>query len=80
MGITDDGIKAVGEKVYDVTLDVIDQMVDEDSGMISLYYGEDTSEGDAEKLKDFLTEKYEDLEVDVRYGGQPIYYYILSVE
>ena len=80
MGITDDGIKAVGEKVHDVTLDVLAEMVDEDSGMISVYYGEDTTEEDAEKLRAELAEKFDDLEIDVRYGGQPIYYYILSVE
>jgi dihydroxyacetone kinase-like predicted kinase len=80
MGITDDGIKAVGEYVKDVTIDVIKEMVDEDSGMISVYYGEDTTEEDAMALKSVLEEQFEDLEVDVRYGGQPIYYYILSVE
>ncbi len=80
MGITDEGIKAVGEYVKDVTIDVIKEMVDEDSGMISVYYGEDTTEEDAMALKSVLEEQFEDLEVDVRYGGQPIYYYILSVE
>ena len=80
MGITDEGIKAVGEKVHDVTLNVLEEMVDEDSGMISVYYGEDTTPEDAEKMKNDIAEKFDDLEVDVRYGGQPIYYYILSVE
>ena len=67
-------------KNNDVTLDVLAEMVDEDSGMISVYYGEDTTEEDAEKLRAELAEKFDDLEIDVRYGGQPIYYYILSVE
>ena len=54
--------------------------MDEESGIISLYYGEDVSEEDAQALADQLQEKYEDLEVEVNDGGQPIYYYILSVE
>ena len=80
MGISDNGIDAVGTEVVDVTKDLIDTLVDEDSGLISLYYGEDVTKEEAEELAGFLSEKYEDLDVDLRYGGQPIYYYILSVE
>ena len=80
MGISDNGIDVVGTEVDQVTKDLVESLVDEDSGLITLYYGEDISEEDANALSDFLAEKYEDLDVDVRFGGQPIYYYILSVE
>ena len=61
-------------------LDMVDQLVDEESGIISLYYGSDVKEADATALAEKLQEKYEDLEVELNCGGQPIYYYILSVE
>ncbi|MBO4863103.1 MAG: DAK2 domain-containing protein [Eubacterium sp.] len=80
MGISDNGIDAVGTEVGEVTEKLIETLVDEDSGLISIYFGEDVTEEDAEKLGEALEEKYPDLDVDVKYGGQPIYYYILSVE
>lgn len=80
MGIGDSGILAVGADMNETLLTMVDQLVDEESGIISLYYGEDVSEEDAQSLADQLQEKYEDLEVEVNDGGQPIYYYILSVE
>ena len=58
----------------------LESLVDEDSGLISLYYGEDINEDKAEEVQNRLSEKYEDLEVEIRSGGQPIYYYLLSVE
>lgn len=80
MGIGDSGILAVGTDMNETLFEMIGQLVDEESGIISLYYGEDVSEEDAQSLADQLQEKYEDLEVEVNNGGQPIYYYILSVE
>jgi len=80
MGISDNGIDAVGTDVEEVTKQLIDTLVDEDSGLISLYYGEDVSKEEAEAFAASLSEKYDDLDVDIRFGGQPIYYYILSVE
>jgi DAK2 domain fusion protein YloV len=80
MGISDNGIDAVGTDVEEVTKQLIDILVDEDSGLISLYYGEDVSKEEAEAFAASLSEKYDDLDVDIRFGGQPIYYYILSVE
>ena len=80
MGIGDSGILAVGADMEQTLMEMVDQLVDEESGIISLYYGEDVSEEDAQSLADQLQEKYEDLEVEVNNGGQPIYYYILSVE
>ena len=80
MGIGDEGILAVGEDLEDTTIEMIDAMVDEDSGMISIYYGEDMSEEAAEALAEKLTDAYPDCDVEVNPGGQPIYYYIISVE
>ncbi len=80
MGISDNGIDAVGTEVEEVTKQLIEKLVDEDSGMISLFYGEDVDEQAASSLGEYLQDKYEDLEIDVRMGGQPIYYYIISVE
>ena len=80
MGIGDSGILSVGQDMEETLLDMVDQLVDEESGIISLYYGSDVKEADATALAEKLQEKYEDLEVELNCGGQPIYYYILSVE
>ena len=80
MGIGDSGILSVGQDMEETLLDMVDQLVDEESGIISLYYGSDVKEADAAALAEKLQEKYEDLEVELNCGGQPIYYYILSVE
>ncbi len=80
MGICDTGISAVGPDIQDVTVRMLEKMVDDSSGLITIYYGVDTSAEDAEKLCNQLTEKYPDVEVELHSGGQPIYYYILSVE
>jgi len=80
LGITDGKISAVGEEITDVINKVMDAMVDEDSSLITIYYGNDVSEGDALKLEEDLKANYEDCDVELHYGGQPLYYYILSVE
>ena len=80
MGLGDDGLLAVGENIEDTTLETIAALVDEDSEIISLYYGEDVSEEDADNLTEKLEEKYPDCEVELNQGGQPIYYYVVSVE
>jgi hypothetical protein len=80
MGIGDAGILSVGADMEDTLIDMIDQLVDEDSGIVSLYYGDEVAPEEAEHLSERLQEKYPDLEVEVNNGGQPIYYYILSVE
>ena len=80
MGIGDDGILAVGADVEHVVLQMLDKMIDEDSELVSLYYGEKYSEEDASALAEMIEEKYPDIEVEVNYGGQPLYYVILSVE
>lgn len=80
MGIGDEGILAVGADVEHVVLHMLDKMIDEDSELVSLYYGEKYSEEDASALAEMIEEKYPDIEVEVNYGGQPLYYVILSVE
>lgn len=80
MGIGDVGILAVGRDRLQVAEEMVAEMVDEESEIISVYYGEDVSEEDAEALSDSLTEKYPECEVELNQGGQPIYYYLISVE
>ena len=80
MGIGDSGILSVGQSVEETTKDMLSQLVDEDSELISLYYGQDVLPGDAEKFAQSLEEIYPDIDIDVHMGGQPIYYYVLSVE
>ncbi len=80
MGIGDKGILAVGKGREKVAKEMVAAMVDEDSEVISIYYGAETEEADAEKLAQELEEQYPDCEVEVNMGGQPIYYYIISVE
>ena len=80
MGIGDHGILAVGKGREAVAKEMVAAMVDEDSEVISIYYGAETSEEDANKLAEELEEAYPDCEVEVNMGGQPIYYYIISVE
>ena len=80
MGITDSGISAVGPGIPDVTEQMLDKMMDEDASLITIYYGEDTTEEDAKQLEEKIAEKYPDVELELHFGGQPIYYYIISVE
>ncbi len=80
MGIGDDGILAVGTEIQKTALDMMKELVDEDSEIIGVYYGEETSEEDAQALGDQIAENYPNAEVEVHYGGQPIYYYVISVE
>lgn len=80
MGIGDSGILAVGKTKEEVAKETIASMIDEDGEIISLYYGADTEEADAEALAEELEALYPDCEIEVNQGGQPIYYYIISVE
>ncbi|MGB4658563.1 MAG: DAK2 domain-containing protein, partial [Mobilitalea sp.] len=80
MGIGDKTILSVGTEIKDTTIELIECLTDEDSKLISLYYGNDVSEDDANELADKIMELYPNLDVEVHYGGQPIYYYVLSVE
>lgn len=80
MGVGDSGIIAVGKEISDTALEALAGMVDDESELISVYYGKDTSEEDAEALAERIREQFGDCEVEVAPGGQPIYYYIMSVE
>lgn len=80
MGIGDEGILSVGQSVEATTKEMLSLMADEDSELISIYYGQDIQEEDAEKLASEIEELYPDADVDLHCGGQPIYYYVLSVE
>ena len=80
MGIGDAGILAVGPQMNDVVYSMVDEMIDEDSELISVYYGEEITEEAAQEICDTISEKYDSCDVELQYGGQPIYYYIISVE
>ena len=80
MGIGDKGILSVGTDLQSVVLEMVDAMVDEDSELISIYYGSDIDEEAAGVIKDKIEEKYPECDIELQKGGQPIYYYIISVE
>ena len=80
MGIGDKSILSVGTDLRATTLEMVDAMVDEDSAIVSIYFGSDSDEDSANELAAAIEEKYPDVEVEVNDGGQPIYYDVLSVE
>ena len=80
MGIDDHGIAAVGTELNQTAFELLETMVDEDSELISVYYGEGVVEEDAKALIDRITEKYGDCDVELYSGSQPVYYYLMSVE
>uniref|UniRef100_UPI00405744CF DAK2 domain-containing protein n=1 Tax=Agathobacter sp. TaxID=2021311 RepID=UPI00405744CF len=80
MGIGDKAILTVGTDLKETTLGMVDHMVDEDSAIVSIYYGSTSTEEDANELAELIGEKYPDVDIEVNNGGQPIYYYVISVE
>ena len=80
MGIGDAGILSVTKDIASATIELVDTLMDEDAELISIYYGEDISDEDAEELAGIIEDKYPDVDVELQCGGQPIYYYVLSVE
>ncbi len=80
MGIGDKSILSVGTDLRATTLEMVDAMIDEDSAIVSIYFGSDSDEDSANELAAAIEEKYPDVEVEVNDGGQPIYYYVISVE
>lgn len=80
IGIAHGDIVSVGSEVTEVTRELIEELVNEDHSLITLYYGEDVDEEDGEKLLKELEEEYEDLDIELVYGGQPLYYYLISLE
>ena len=80
MGIGDSGILSVGTAISDVTMSMIDEMMSEEMELISIYYGSEITEEDAERLRARVEEKYSSCDIELQYGGQPIYYYMVSAE
>ena len=80
MGIGDSGILSVGGEIADVTFAMLEKMMNEDLELISVYYGDEVDEKDAESLRDKIADSFPNCDVELQYGGQPIYYYIVSAE
>ena len=80
MGIGDSSILSAGKDMDEVLKEMLSQMVDEDSSFISIYYGEEITEEEAGKFGDYVKKAFPDCDMDLTYGGQPVYYYIISVE
>lgn len=80
MGIGDAGILAVGKDIWEVTMDMVTGMMTDDLELLSIYYGSDVTKEDAEKMRDALAEKFVNCDIELQYGGQPIYYYVISAE
>lgn len=80
IGLSDKDIVSCGKTVAEVTIELIDSLMNEDISMVTLYCGEDTKEEDSNAILEKLEEKYSDLDIDLVYGGQPIYYYVISLE
>lgn len=80
LGMVEGKIKNVGKDIVEVSRNILSEMVDEDSSLISIYYGSDTAEEEAAALAEQIGEDFKDCEIELHYGGQPLYYYILSVE
>jgi len=80
LGILESEIEAAGTDVSQVTKDIIDKMVNDESSVMSLYYGQEVSENSADEIAEYIETNYPYLEVELYYGGQPLYYYIISLE
>lgn len=80
MGMIDNKLNVLGSDIHQVGIDVTAKMVNEDATLITVYYGSDVSEDDAQALCDALAEVYPDCDVELQYGGQPLYYYLIAVE
>ena len=80
MGISDSEILNTGAQVMSTTVELINKLVDKDTELVTLYYGNDATEDEANLIADKVFEEHPDIEVEVHFGGQPVYYYYLSVE
>lgn len=80
IGLGEGKLLSAGDDIDKITTELIESLVDEDSAIITLFYGEDIKEEQAEALREALEEKFEDIDIELYYGGQPIYYYLVSVE
>lgn len=80
LGINDGKLTLVGKNIEQVTLDLIDKTITDDSELITVFYGEDITEEEGSRVMDVLQEKYSELDIELIYGGQPIYYYLIAIE
>ena len=80
MGIGDSGIMNTGAQVMATTVNLVDELLDDSSELVTLYYGKETTEDEANLIADKIMKQHPDVDVEVHYGGQPVYYYYLSVE
>ena len=80
MGIGDKGIVAVGQSIKDTTLEMIDILMEKESEIVSIYYGDKITEKEAGEIAEAVREKYTDVDCEINCGGQPVYYYIVSIE
>ena len=80
MGMIDNRLSVLGNEIHQVCMDIAGKMVGENTDLITIYYGSDVSEEDAQKLCDALAEEYDNCDVELQYGGQPLYYYLIAVE
>lgn len=80
MCIGDQGLLAVGKDLQEVTKESLAALLTEDSEIVTLYYGQDVSAEDAEAMTALLQDAFPDVEVELQYGGQPVYYYFISAE
>lgn len=80
MGLTDKTIVSVSDNITDAAKELIDSMLDSDSELVSLYYGAEVTEEEAEQLADAVLEEHDEIDIEVQFGGQPVYAYFISVE
>lgn len=80
LGMMENDIEVVGKELNQTTKELLDKLIDEDSEIVTIYYGQETDEENAQKMAEYVEEKYPDCEVEVHNGGQPLYYFIISVE
>lgn len=80
MGLSGKTIEAVGTEVVQTTVELLEKMIDEDSELVTIYYGEDATEEEAEKIAAQIQLQHEEIDIEIQYGGQPIYYYFVSAE
>ena len=80
MGIGDKGIVAVGQSIKSTTLEMIDILMEKESELVSIYYGDKITEKEAGEIAEAVREKYTDVDCEINCGGQPVYYYIVSIE
>jgi dihydroxyacetone kinase-like predicted kinase len=80
LGIFDKEIQCAGKSPEDTTIALLQRMVEAEDEIITIFYGKDISEEEAEDLKSLVSQRFPDKEIEIHYGGQPYYFYIISVE